>query len=179
MTQQARDRPRCSVFIATSIDGYIARTDGAVDWLDVVARPGEDYGYAAFFDSVDALVLGRNTYDTVRALGAWPYGGKRCIVLTHGRPAPRHGEEFREGSPPALIAALQREGVRHVYVDGGDVIGQFLAAGLIDHVTLSIVPVLLGAGIPLFGASGVEQRWTLEDVRSYPSGLTQLRYHLP
>ncbi|MEJ2291924.1 MAG: dihydrofolate reductase family protein [Deinococcales bacterium] len=166
------------MFIATSVDGYIARTDGAVDWLDIVAQPGEDYGYAAFFDSVEALVLGRKTYDTVLTQGTWPYGGKRCIVLTHRRPTPLHGEEFREGPPRALLDALHLEGVRHVYVDGGDVIRQFLAAGLIDHVTLSIVPMLLGAGIPLFGASGVEQRWTLEDVRSYPSGLIQLRYRV-
>ena len=179
MTQRAPDRPRCSVFIATSIDGYIARTDGSVDWLDIVAQPGEDYGFAAFFDSVDALVMGRGTYDAALRLGAWPYGGKRCIVLSHGRPTPLHGEEFRQGSPRALLDALQREGVRHVYVDGGDVIRQFLAAGLIDHVTLSIVPMLLGAGIPLFGASGAEERWTLEDARSYPSGLVQIHYRAP
>jgi dihydrofolate reductase len=75
-------RPRCSVFIATSLDGFIARRDGSIDWLSLVEAPGEDYGYARFFADVDALVLGRRTYDTVRGFPAWPYGGKRCVALS-------------------------------------------------------------------------------------------------
>ncbi len=171
-------RPRCSVFIAVSVDGYIARSDGAIDWLATVQQEGEDYGYKKFFDSVDALVVGRNTYDLALGFEPWPYSGKRCIVLTHRPPTSRHGEEFFGGGPEALVEQLGRDGTRHVYVDGGTVIQQFLAAKVIDDLTLSVVPVVLGAGIRLFAKDGPEQRLTLDEARSWPTGLTQLRYHL-
>ena len=87
-------RPRCSVFIATSLDGYIARPDGTFDFLSIVERPDEDYGFAEFFASVDALVIGRNTYETALAFPEWPYAGKRCIVLTHRETPSVHGEQF-------------------------------------------------------------------------------------
>ena len=85
-------RPRCSVFIATSLDGYIARPDGTFDFLSIVERPNEDYGFADFFASVDALVIGRNTYETALAFPEWPYAGKRCIVLTHRETPSVHGD---------------------------------------------------------------------------------------
>lgn len=172
-------RPACSVYIAVSLDGFIARSDGGLDWLSIVQRPGEDYGYAAFFASVDALVLGRRTYETALGFGAWPYRGKRCAVLTHRPPPPRHGEEFHTGPPGPLLERLATEGVRRVYVDGGAVIRSFLAEDLIDDLTLSIVPVLLGGGVPLFGAPGVERRLVLRATRSFPSGLVQLEYGGP
>ncbi len=163
-----------SVFIAASLDGYIARPDGGLDWLKAVERPGEDYGYAGFAATVDALVIGRRTYDTVLGFDAWPYPGKRVIVMTHRPLVARHGEEPFEGSPAELVRRL--EGVRRVYVDGGDVIRQFLAAGLIDDLTLSIIPVLLGDGVPLFG--GAAHGLRLEGTRSFDSGLVQLRYRV-
>lgn len=171
--------PRCSVFIAVSVDGCIARADGSLDWLDAVQQPGEDYGYQAFFDSVDALAIGRSTYEVALGFSAWPYAGKRVVVLTHRAPAPRHGEEFFAGEPATLVERLGREGVKRLYVDGGAVIRQCLAAKLVDDLTLSVVPVLLGDGIPLFGAGGIEQRLVLESSRSWPTGLTQLRYRRP
>jgi dihydrofolate reductase len=164
------------VYIATSLDGFIARPDGGLDWLTAVERPGEDYGYRAFFDAVDALVLGRRTYDAVLGFAAWPYAGKRCVVLTHDAPAPRHGERFFAGDPAALLDELGRDGARRVYLDGGVVIRACLAAGLVDELTLSIVPVLLGAGVPLFG--GVPGRLELEASRAFPSGLVQARYRV-
>ncbi len=169
-------RPRCSVFIATSLDGFIARPDGAIDWLSVAERPGEDYGYAAFFETVDALVIGRKTYETVLRFETWPYAGKRCIVLTHAHPKSQHGEEFFDGLPGVLIERLAREGVRRVYVDGGNVIQQFLAAGLVTDITLSVVPVLLGGGIRLFGPTGGDVRLDLVRSRSFESGLVQNEY---
>lgn len=169
-------RPRFAVFIATSLDGFIARTDGAIDWLDLVMREGEDYGYQAFMDGVDALVVGRTTYDTVLGFPEWPYAGKRVVVLTTRPTAPRAGEAFFAGPPEALCARLGREGVRRVYVDGGKVIGQFLAAGLVDELTISIVPILLGSGIPLFASGGAERRLALVESRAFPSGLVQFRY---
>lgn len=169
-------RPTCSVFIAASVDGYIARPNGSVDWLGAVARPGEDYGYHAFFDSIDALVMGRNTYETVAARDTWPYADTPVLVLTRRPAAPRAGVTFVAGEPEELLAHLGAEGVRRVYVDGGDVIRQFLAAGLIDDLTLSLVPVVLGDGVSLFGPGGPERPLLLQDVRSWPSGLCQLHY---
>lgn len=181
MTAPGPARPQFSVFIATSVDGFIARPDGGLDWLDAVQIEGEDYGFAEFFAGVDALVLGRNTYDTVLGFERWPYGGKRCVVLTHRPPpASRHGETFFAGEPTAVAEALAREGVRRVYVDGGIVIQRFLAAGLVDALTLSIIPVILGAGIPLFARDGgVELRLDMVESRTWPSGLVQLDYRRP
>lgn len=165
-------RPHCAVFIATSIDGFIARGDGSLDWLDLVQRKGEDYGYQRFFDAVDALVLGRATYEFVRALGQWPYGDKRCVVLTHRKFQPMAGETFFAGTPKALLAKLSRQRVRRVYVDGGAVISQFLEARLVDELTISTVPVTLGHGIRLF-QGGAEQRFEVVRSKAYPSGLVQ------
>lgn len=172
-------RPRCSVFIATSLDGYIARPDGTFDFLTLVERPNEDYGFADFFGSVDALVIGRNTYETALAFPDWPYAGKRCVVLTHREAPSVHGEQFFAGAPGALVEQLGLSGAQRLYVDGGAVIRQFLADGLIDDLTLSIVPVLLGQGVALFGAEVPEQRLVLENSKSYESGLVQLRYARP
>ena len=169
-------RPRCSVFIATSLDGFIARRDGGIDWLSIVEAPGEDYGYAKFFADIDALILGRGTYDKVLSFPAWPYGDKRCVVLTHASYPSRHGERFHAGAPAPLLAELQTAGVRRIYVDGGAVIRQFLRDGLIDDLTLSIVPIVLGEGIPLFDASVPTRRLRLAGSQAFPSGLVQLRY---
>jgi len=168
--------PRCSVFIAVSLDGYIARTDGAIDWLSAVQVEGEDYGYKAFFDSVDTVVLGRKTYDTARGFGGWPYAGKKCVVLTHRPRTPLNDETFFAGTPQALIEKLAAEGARRIYVDGGHVIQEFLAARLIDDMTISITPILLGSGIRLFAGGEGEHHLSLEATRSWPTGLTQLRY---
>ena len=167
---------QCSVFIATSLDGYIARPDGSLDWLSAVQVDGEDYGYARFAETVDVIVLGRNTYDVVLGFAAWPYAGKRAIVMTNHPPDSRHGEEFYAGAPADLVRRLAAEGARRVYIDGGVVIQQFRSAGLIDDLTISIIPVVLGEGIPLFAAGASEGRLTLVDVQSWPSGLVQMRY---
>jgi dihydrofolate reductase len=159
-----------SVFIATSVDGYIARADGGIDWLSIVEQPGEDYGFAAFFATVDALVMGRGTYDVVTAFPTWPYGTKRVVVLTHRPAEPREGVEFFSGD----IAALQLPG--RTYVDGGNVIQQFLAADRIDDMTISILPIILGGGIRLFAGGEGEHRWMLEGHQTWDTGLVQLRY---
>jgi dihydrofolate reductase len=169
-------RPRCSVFIATSLDGYIARLDGTFDFLSIVERPDEDYGFAEFFASVDALVIGRNTYETALAFPEWPYAGKRCIVLTHRETPSVHGEQFFAGAPAALVDQLGLAGAQRLYVDGGGVIRQFLVDGLIDDLTLSIVPTLLGQGVALFGPEVPEQALVLKTSKSYESGLVQLSY---
>lgn len=172
-------RPRCSVFIATSLDGYIARSDGTLDFLSMVERPGEDYGFADFFASIDALVIGRNTYETALSFPEWPYAGKRCVVLTHRETPSVHGEQLFAGAPTALVEQLGLSGAQRLYVDGGAVIRQFLSDGLIDDLTLSIVPLLLGQGIALFGPDVPERRLVLESSKAYESGLVQLCYARP
>ena len=165
--------PRCSVFIATSVDGYIARQDGGIDWLDRVQVAGEDYGFGAFWVTVDALVIGRGTYDTACGFAEWPYAGKQVVVMTHRPGTSRHGERYAAGTPAEVLAGTR---ATRVYVDGGNVIRQFVAAGLIDDVTISVVPVVLGAGIRLFAGGEGEHAWALAGTQSWPSGLVQLRY---
>ncbi len=167
---------RCSVYIAVSLDGFIARSDGRIDWLSIVEQAGEDYGYQRFHDSIDTIVLGRATYDTVLGFEGWPHAGKRVVVMTHSPPAPRHDEEFYSGPPGPLVARLGAEGARRVYVDGGAVIQQFLAEALIDDMTVSIIPMLLGEGIRLFGKTGKDIRLTLLGSKAFDSGLVQLEY---
>jgi dihydrofolate reductase len=170
---------QCSVFIAASLDGFIARPDGGIEWLARVERPGEDYGYQKFHDSIDTLIVGRKTYETALGFPSWPYGGKRCIVLTRGARQARHEEEFYAGAPEALVARLAAEGMKRAYVDGGAVIQQFLAVGLVTDLTLSIIPVLLGEGVRLFGPTGRDIPLHLANSRSFESGLVQLEYRLP
>lgn len=172
-------RPRCAVFIATSLDGFIARRDGGLDWLSAVERPGEDYGIAEFYASVDAIVMGRKTWETAIGFPEWPYARMRVVVMSRSAHEPRHGETFHAGPPAALLTALAADGVRRVYVDGGVTVRAFLAAGLVDELTVSILPVLLGEGIPLFGDGVPETRLALRSSRGFDSGLVQLRYELP
>ena len=165
---------RFAVFVGTSLDGFIARPDGGIDWLK--PYEGEDYGYAEFFASVDALVIGRGTYDTVLAFPRWPYGDKRVIVCTSRAPPPVRHEEFWSGPIRPLAERLDREGVRRVYVDGGEVIRAFLREGLVDELTIGIVPHLLGAGRPLFESGLPELKLRLLEAKTFPSGLVQVRY---
>jgi dihydrofolate reductase len=169
---------QCSVYIAASLDGYIARSDGGIDWLSIVDRAGEDYGYQSFHQSVDTVVVGRSTYNLALGFDPWPYAGKRCVVLTHAPPAPRHGEEFYSGSPRELCDRLAEQGATRVYVDGGAVIQQFLSAGLVTDLTVSFVPVLLGEGVRLFGNTGGDLPLELARTKSFPSGLVQVQYRV-
>jgi dihydrofolate reductase len=170
-------RAQCSVFVATSLDGFIARPDGRIDWLAVVEQQNEDYGYRRFFDSIDTLVMGRKTYETVLGFGGdWPYAGKRCIVLTSGEPPAKVNAELCAEAPAPLVDRLTSEGSKRIYVDGGVVIQSFLAAGLVTDMTISIVPVLLGDGVRLFGKMSADVRLGLVRSRSFGSGLVQLEY---
>ncbi|MFN2548819.1 MAG: dihydrofolate reductase family protein [Myxococcales bacterium] len=169
-------RTRFAVFIAASVDGYIAGPDGGLDWLKPFE--GQEHGYTAFYESVDAVVIGRGTYDVVLTFPGWAYGKKRVIVCTRRPASPSHGEEITREEPRALAERLDREGVRRVYVDGGALIRSFLREGLVHEMTISVIPVILGAGIPLFADGLPERRLRLIDARTYASGLVQLRYTL-
>ena len=126
--------------------------------------------------SVDALLIGRRTWEVVSRFPAWPYGEKPVFVLTRRPAEGRHGERFLQGSPAEVLAALGDAGARRVYVDGGRVVSRVLAAGLLDELTISILPVVLGRGIPLFVDAGPERWLDLASSRAFGGGMVQLRY---
>jgi dihydrofolate reductase len=171
---------KASVFIATSLDGFIARLDGALDWLP--PDGGEPHGYDEFIATVDVLVIGRKTFETVLTFDAWPYGTKPVIVLTHrtsGLKAPEGAQcDFMSGAPPEIVGRLTTRGFTHAYVDGGVTIQGFLAAGLIQRLIITRIPVLLGSGIPLFGALSGDVRLEHVATRAFPSGMVQSEYRI-
>ncbi len=173
-----------SVFIATSLDGYIARLDGKLDWLDKVAPVDEteDYGYQSYIRTIDCIVMGRKTFDKVSSFSKWPYEGKRVIVFSQTlKEAPADfmdKVEVYNGKPEMLVVDLQYQGVRKVYLDGGLTIQSFLAKGLVDEMIITQVPVLIGRGIPLFGMLQKDVRLTLGQSKSFSSGFVQSHYKI-
>ena len=168
-----------SVFVGTSLDGFIARTSGALDFLP--PGGGEPHGYGEFISTVDALVIGRKTYETVLAFDTWPYGNKRVFVLSTRALARAPAEAVLErmsGAPADIVSQLDARGVRHAYVDGGITIQRFLAAGLIQRLIITRVPVLIGEGIPLFGALPGDILLRHVATRQYASGLVQSEYEV-
>jgi dihydrofolate reductase len=166
---------KASVFIATSLDGFIAREDGAIDWLP--ANP-EPHGYDEFIASVDAIVIGRKTFETVLAFGGWFYGKTPVVVLsTKELKAPEGANcDFMSGDPRDIAARLDERGFHHVYLDGGVTIQRFLEAGLIQRLIITRIPVLLGSGIPLFGPLSHDVRLTHVATRTFAEGLAQSEY---
>jgi len=168
-----------SVFIGTSVDGFIARPNGDLDFLP--PGGGEPHGYAEFMANIDALVIGRKTFETVLAYPAWPYGDKRVVVLS-SRPldlsARRAFVEQMDGPPAEIVAKLAASGARRLYVDGGITIQGFLRAGLIQRFIITKVPVLIGDGIPLFGALPHDVRLRHVATQAYPSGLVKTEYEV-
>ncbi|QDT93117.1 dihydrofolate reductase family protein [Gimesia algae] len=178
---------KVSVYIATSLDGFIARNNGALDWLPGIesadAPEGEDYGYHEFMDSIDILVMGRKTFETVLSFeGDWPYGDKRMIILSSQTVSiPSKVSDTVESSsctPAELIEKLSEEGFQHVYVDGGKTIQGFLKAGLIDELIITRIPVLIGSGIPLFGEADTDIKLRHLQTHTFPNGLVQSRYQV-
>lgn len=171
-----------SVFIATSLDGFIARPDGNIDWLGEPSGDEEDHGYEAFMASVDYLVMGRNTYEKVLSFGIpWPYT-KPVIVLTN-RPLEIADEmaasvEAMSGSPAEIVARLKERGASHLYIDGGKTIQDFLSAGLIQRLIITRIPILLGTGIPLFGDLPHDIRVRHVATGTFRGGLVQSEYEV-
>jgi dihydrofolate reductase len=168
---------KASVFIGTSVDGFIARVNGALDFLP--PGGGEPHGYVEFMDSVDALVIGRKTFETVLSFDRWPYGEKPVFVLSSRTLAPAPVGAVvthMSGEPSDIASQLDARGIHHVYVDGGITIQRFLRAGLIQRFIITRVPVLIGEGIPLFGALSKDVQLRHIGTRHYPSGLVQTEY---
>jgi dihydrofolate reductase len=170
---------KASVFVGISLDGFIARADGRFDFLP--PGGGEPHGYDEFIASVDALVIGRKTYETVLAFDSWPYGRKPVFVLSTRplAPAPESAVvEHLSGPLDTVPSQLAARGIQHVYVDGGVTIQGFLRAGLIQRLIITRVPVLIGTGIPLFGPTTHDIRLTHIATRQYASGLVQSEYEV-
>jgi dihydrofolate reductase len=171
------------VFIATSLDGFIARDDGAIEWLLERDDPSENHGYDDFIEKIDAVIMGRGTFEAVRDVRPWFYD-RPVVVLSATLANQRVPAElenrvrFSGKSPDQAMAMLEAEGCRRVYVDGGQIIQSFLQLGFIDDMTITQVPILLGRGRSLFGPTGSDICLIHEHTRSFPSGLVQSRYRL-
>lgn len=169
-----------SVFVGTSVDGFIARSNGDLDFLP--QGGGEPHGYSEFIATVDVIVFGRKTFETVLGFPEWPYGNTPVVVLS-SRPldfSTLQGARVEQmsGSPQDIVAQLSTRGFQHAYIDGGVTIQRFLRAGLIQRLTVTRVPVLIGDGIPLF--AGLPQDVKLRHVRTqqYASGLVKTEYEV-
>jgi len=177
--------PQTTLYIATSVDGYIADANGGVSWLPSGNTgndsDGNDYGYAAFYASVDALLMGRRTYDQVLGFGDWPYPGKPAYVFTRHPPAAAPpGVEFVSADPADFVSGLAP---RHPHsasalwlVGGANLAEQFRRAGLIDEYRIFVIPVILGQGIPLFGGNAPPTPLRLESAPTHDGGIVELRY---
>jgi dihydrofolate reductase len=177
---------KLSVFCGVSVDGFLARPDHALDFLDAGGQ--EPHGFEEFYGSVDVVVIGRKTFEVVMTFGQWPYGNKPVVVLS-SRPLDFSSiqggvVEQMSGEPAEIATQLKTRGFKHAYIDGGITIQRFLAAGLIDRLIITRVPVLIGAGIPLFGPlmfGPVPRDISLHHVatRCYDGGLVQSEYEVP
>ncbi|HVM33522.1 MAG TPA: dihydrofolate reductase family protein [bacterium] len=179
--------PDCSVFCGVSLDGFLAKPNGDLDWME---GPGEgdagagDHGYQAFVSGIDTLVWGRKTFEKVMTFDKWYHGDKRVVVLS-SKPLDlalareRGGHVEQMSGPPAEVAArLGAGGSKHLYIDGGLTCQAFLRAGLIQRLIISQLPILLGQGIPLFGPLNQDVRLKLVSSRVYPGGMVQSEYQV-
>ena len=168
------------IFIATSLDGYIARKNGDIDWLMSWENPArEDYGYSIFIKGVNAIVMGSGTFKTVQHFKNWPYHTPVFVMS-------RHAEQLNEifldkvqivqDDPAALVNRLQQQGYENLYIDGGKVIQSFLKENMIDEIIITKVPILLGTGIPLFGGTNQDIYWVHVKTDIFNNGLVQSHY---
>jgi dihydrofolate reductase len=174
---------KCSVYVGASVDGFIARPDGDLEWLHRAEYSTSEKGglsYETFISTVDALVMGRNTFEKVLTFKEWPYEQTPVVVLSTralGVPERLRGKVRVESCPPTeLVARLASEGAKHLYIDGGVTIQRFLQARLIDEITVTHIPILLGAGISLFGSTAIELPLRLLESTAFSNGFVQVRY---
>ena len=171
------------VYIATSIDGFIADRDGGLDWLFEIPNPsGSDFGFAEFIERVDAILMGRTTFEKVLTFGKWPYEIPVVVPSTTMRATPARftGEPgsvtFVKGEPADIVSELAARGLENLYIDGGDTIHRFLAADLIDELIITRIPVILGTGIPLFRDHHRMLRFEHVDTEIHNDALVKSRY---
>jgi dihydrofolate reductase len=169
-----------SVFVGVSVDGFLARLDGTFDFLG--GDDVEPHGYEEFFATVDAVVMGRGTFEVVAAFPSWPYGEKRVVVLSSRSVdlSPGRGGRLEQmsGDPAGIVAKLAATGAHHLYIDGGITVQRFINAGLVDRITITRVPVLIGTGIPLFGAVPRDIALRHIATSTYRGGLVKSEYEV-
>jgi len=171
--------------VGVSLDGFIARPNGDLDWLmGEGGGDSADHGYNEFIADIDAIVMGRKTFEKVLTFDQWYYGNKRVVVLSN-QPLDLSVAQGRggivdlmAGSPSKIISELAASSARHLYVDGGITIQQFLRVGLIHRLIISRLPMLIGDGIPLFGSLPRDIRLRHIATRTYPGGMIQSEYHV-
>lgn len=176
---------KCAVFIATSLDGFISRPDGSIDWLMKANErmpAAEDCGYSQFMSDIDAIIMGRNTFEQVLTFGEWQYKTTPLVVLS------RRLKVLPENAPPSvslsadnpkdLVKHLSVKGLNRLYVDGGLTIQSFLTAGLINEITVTVIPVLLGSGKPLFGSLPSDIHLEHVETKTYDIGFVQSKYRV-
>lgn len=166
------------LYIAMSLDGFIATKDGGVDWLSNVDDEQEDYGYAAFYDTVDALLMGSHTYQQILGFGDWPYSGKQSYVMTSRTlPCERQDVSLIANDIKGSVEYLEAQQHQRIWlVGGGQLVSSFHQHELIDEYQLFVIPVTLGEGIPLFTGPETLQQLELEYFRGYPKGVVELHY---
>ena len=183
---------KCSVYIATSTDGYIATTDGSVDWLHTAGNPeadlgdNPDMGFKDFINSVDCMVMGRKCMEMISSMNLtpeqWPYGDTHIAVLskTIKEPPPnlQSKVEIFSGKIPELIKHLEGKGFQHAYIDGGSTITAFLNLNLIDEMTITKAPILLGEGIPLFGKLNNHIKLEKSEAKVLPNDFIEIKYRV-
>lgn len=164
-------------YIASSLDGFIATDDGGVSWLDEFQGTNDDGSYEAFFADVDCLVMGSKTYEQILGFGEWPYERKDTYVVTsRGLPTATESVELFDGAVEELAHRLERQ-YEHIWLVGGAQLAQtFLRLNEIDELRLSVIPVLLGSGIPLFDGNGDRHALALTDANTFDNGIAELRY---
>lgn len=172
---------KTTVFVGVSLDGYIAREDGRLDWLVTPETQAIDYGFNDFMATVDFVVMGRKTFELVLDFDPWPYS--KPVVALSSRPLsmPERLAEKAEamsGTPGEVVERLGQRGAKHLYVDGGETITRFLNAGLIDTIVISRLPIIIGSGIPLFGRLERDVRLRYDGAREFPGGMVQSRYEV-
>ena len=166
------------LYIAASLDGFIARKDGGIDWLSLADSDETDYGFSDFYRSVDALVMGSRTYEQIVDMGDWPYSGKPSWVLTHRKLQSGRGDVFITSSQPDIVVGdMEARGYRKIWLVGGaELTSSFRKLGLVTEYIVSIIPVILGDGVPLFLPGCQEEKLLLVESCEYPSGLVQVTY---
>ena len=175
---------RKSVFIATSLDGFISRENGDIDWLEEFNKTvpeGEDCGYKNFIKTVDVIVMGRKSFEKVLSFDQWPYTQKVLVLTTRQISIPNHLKSRitpTSDSPSNLCKQLMAEGNQHVYIDGGITIQSFLREGLIDDLTMTTIPILLGKGLSLFGELSTDVKLVHKKTISFPFGAVQSTYQI-
>ncbi|ONI68486.1 deaminase [Kribbella sp. ALI-6-A] len=165
-----------AVFIAVSLDGFIARPDGAIDWLTERGERAGDTGYDEFMAAIDTVVLGRKTFEKVLTFGFWPYAGKQVEVLSTTLPTDVDERVIVHRTVDGLVETLNDRGAKRIYADGGRIVQTFLRAGLLNELTITTVPVLIGQGIPLFGALDADIALTHNATRTLNEGFVQSDY---